>query len=218
MSISLESLKSFCDWVALVLGLLTLTFGTVALITGNKLNDRQAEKLRTFDMALTEAKSANLNLQALIQPRYLNRDERSHLETSMRPFAGLGVLIASAWTDLEAAQLAKQIKSSLNPAGVGSGKTFDSMTVDKIGGYPEIITGLFGGGGGTVGMKILPVGVLLWGTDRLAVTALANALPRRFAVTTPTQSENPYAEGIQKEYASRPLIVFVGSKPVPEEK
>src|ERR1022692_879337 len=72
---SIEALKSFCDWAAVVLILLTFLVGTGALITGNILNDRQAEQLRKFDESMTKAKielaNAQLSLARYTAPVYL---------------------------------------------------------------------------------------------------------------------------------------------------
>jgi hypothetical protein len=51
---SVDALKGFFDIGALVLLFLTFAFGAGILITGNKINDRQAEQLRQFDKALKD--------------------------------------------------------------------------------------------------------------------------------------------------------------------
>lgn len=53
---SVESLKAFFDTAAVVLLFLTFVAGAGGLITGNIVNDRQAERLRQFDQNLTTAK------------------------------------------------------------------------------------------------------------------------------------------------------------------
>ncbi len=54
---SVDSLKSIFDWVALIGVFVTLTAGIGAVWTGNIINDRQGERLRKFDSGLTVAKS-----------------------------------------------------------------------------------------------------------------------------------------------------------------
>jgi hypothetical protein len=54
---SIEALKSFFDVGAVVLLFLAFAFGAGVLITGNVINDRQAERLRQFDKQLTDAKT-----------------------------------------------------------------------------------------------------------------------------------------------------------------
>jgi hypothetical protein len=153
-------------------------------------------------------------LEALIQPRYLTRAQEDSIAASMRPFAGSGMVIASHWIDAEAARLAGQIKTSLNHAGIGiDDKHLNTMAVDKIGAYPEIVTGLFGGGGGYSGSNI-HTGIEIWGSDRAAVRQLAESLRSEghlAAVVTP-ESEDPF----KNIYGPMSLIIFVGSKPVPE--
>jgi hypothetical protein len=180
-----------------------LIFGTRSFIVDNRL--------------MAESEDKRIRLEAVIQPRLLDKQQKQAIETSMRPFSKDNVLIASQWIDLEAARLAKEIKASLNRAGIGRGDIFSTMTVDKIGAYPEIITGLFNGGGGTEGPQ-LRSGIEIWGTDRSAVMTLAADLVNMPGVTTPPQSENPYAEGILRDYASMSLVVFVGIKPIPDVK
>lgn len=104
---SMEALKSFCDWAAIVFVFLTFIAGTGALITGNILNDRQAEQLRKFDKDLTDAKraltgqqerAAALEVEALSLRKELLRqgsrenlmsgNTRIRLVDALKPFAG----------------------------------------------------------------------------------------------------------------------------------
>jgi hypothetical protein len=55
---TVEGLKTTFDWMAVILLFLTFAAGAGVLITGNVINRRQEEKLRTFDSDLTTAKSA----------------------------------------------------------------------------------------------------------------------------------------------------------------
>jgi hypothetical protein len=164
-----------------------------------------------------DAAQANLKaakLLAEIQPRDLTTEELHDIE-GMRRFAGHNLLISSLLFDSEGARLAKQLKSSLNRAGIGAGSTFETETWDKIGGYPEIITGLYGGSAtGTV----LRSGVGIWGTDRAAVAALQRTLSKYLKdVSAPPDSDNPFANSPQRLDSQFALIVFVGSKPIPQE-
>ena len=57
LSMSIEVLKSFLDVGTVVLLFLAFAFGAGVLITGNVINERQAEQLKTFDKELTDAKT-----------------------------------------------------------------------------------------------------------------------------------------------------------------
>ncbi len=133
-------------------------------------------------------------LEALIQPRYLTKAQEDSITASMRPFAGSGTIIASHWIDSEAARLAGQIKMILNHAGIGiDDKHINTMTVDKIGAYPEIVTGLSGGGGGYSGPNV-HTGIEIWGADRTAVKQLGESLRSdgHLAAVVAPESEDPF--------------------------
>jgi hypothetical protein len=53
---SVELLKSICDWLTVVLIALTVASGAGALITGDIISKRQEARLRKFDGDLTDAK------------------------------------------------------------------------------------------------------------------------------------------------------------------
>lgn len=55
---TVEGLKTAFDWIAVILLFLTFAAGAGVLVTGNIINSRQEEKLRTFDSDLTNAKSS----------------------------------------------------------------------------------------------------------------------------------------------------------------
>lgn len=178
---------------------------------------RRVEARRELEMVRLRAQAAAAELraaelEALIQPRYLTLENEQAITNSMRPFAGKGMIIASHWIDAEAARLAGQIKAALNSAGIGVDSShLSTMTVDSIGGYPEIVTGLFGGGGGFSGPNI-HTGIEIWGANQDAVWTLAHVLTtegKLSAVVTP-ESENPFKD----LYGKMDLIIFVGSKPV----
>jgi len=69
---TVEGLKTAFDWMAVILLFLTFAAGAGVLITGNIINRRQEDKLRTFDSDLTSAKSA----LAKQQERAANADAR----------------------------------------------------------------------------------------------------------------------------------------------
>lgn len=179
---------------------------------------RRVEAKRELEMATlrTQAAAAELRaaeLEAIIQPRYLTKEQERAITTLMRDFAGSGMIIASHWIDAEAARLATQIKAALNDAGIGVDSShLSAATVDKIGAYPEITTGMFDGGGGFSGPNV-HTGIEIWGANQVAVRKLARALiaeGKLSAVVTP-ESENPFKE----LYGKMDLIIFIGSKPVP---
>jgi len=60
---SLEGWKSFFEIGGVILLFLTFIFGAGVVITGNWINERQAERLRQFDSSLTEAKTDLLKQQ-----------------------------------------------------------------------------------------------------------------------------------------------------------
>ena len=54
---SIDGWKSLFDWTTVALVFLTFACGAGALITGNKINRREDERLRKFDSDLTKAKT-----------------------------------------------------------------------------------------------------------------------------------------------------------------
>jgi len=186
--------------------------------TGEKETEMRAISGKQLSIAESEASKANLQAAQLlseIQPRDLTPEERHDLE-SMRRFAGHNLLIASILFDTEGARLARQLKSSLNKAGIGTGNDFETMTLDRIGGYPEIMTGLWGA---TPTGSVIRSGIAISGTDRAAVPALQQILSKYLKeVSAPSESDDPFANSPQKLTSQVALIVFVGSKPIPEDK
>ena len=151
---------------------------------------------------------ARVKLEQEIQPRYLTDDQEEAIGGNLKRFAVRKLLIASQWIDAEAAQLAREIKSALNHAGIGIGDGF----IDQIGAYPQIAGSVFNGGGFS-GTNI-HTGIEVWGTDRAAVEATAQALRsigKLGSVTTPPQAESPFEAAV-------PIAIMVGVKPVPEVK
>lgn len=72
---SLELWKSLFDWATILFIALTVLTGAGAIITGNKLGERQDTKLRQFDKDLTQAKvdlaNAQVSLARYTAPIYL---------------------------------------------------------------------------------------------------------------------------------------------------
>src|SRR5258708_11469 len=56
-SMSVKTWKSIADWATIVFIALTVVSGSAALILGDRINEKQAEKLREFNKELTEAKT-----------------------------------------------------------------------------------------------------------------------------------------------------------------
>jgi hypothetical protein len=52
-----ETWKAIADWATIVLIALTVVSGSVALVLGDRINEKQSEQLRKFDAGLTEAKT-----------------------------------------------------------------------------------------------------------------------------------------------------------------
>jgi hypothetical protein len=150
------------------------------------------------------------NLEAEIQPRYLTEEQQQRIADRLRSLSVPKLLIASEWSNSEAAQLARQIRSTLNRAGMGLGDNF----IDRIASYPEIPGALFGGGGFS-GPNI-HVGIEIWGSDKNAVESTATVFRSigKLAVATP-QSDSPFSVSV---YGPLPLVIFVGVKPIPEVK
>jgi hypothetical protein len=103
----MEGLKTVFDWTAVILLFLTFAAGLGVLITGNFINERQAQQLRQFDRALTEAKTElgrqqeraakaeadalSLRMELLRQgarENLLAGAARNKLIASLEPFAG----------------------------------------------------------------------------------------------------------------------------------
>jgi hypothetical protein len=133
-SMTVEGLKAIFDWVALILGFLTIVAGVGILITGNILNKQQAVQLRAFDKNLADTKNelekqkertveAELALETFraqqSNPRMIilsDRDgdhaERSRLASEVKKFSGTRVFI-QALPDFEPRALASAIAVEL---------------------------------------------------------------------------------------------------------
>jgi hypothetical protein len=94
---TVESLKVFFDWGAVIPLFLTFAFGAGVLITGNIISARQAEKLKQFDKNLTGAK-----LELGKQQERAANTERSEADAK-KTAEGFHLDIASAnWRAAEA--------------------------------------------------------------------------------------------------------------------
>jgi hypothetical protein len=179
-----------------------------------RLDQKRVMEIVRLRKGAADAELRAAELEARIQPRYLTTHQEKTVTDAMVPFAGKGFVIASHWSDMEAARLAGQIKSVLNNAGLGiNEKTLYTTTVDRIGAYPEISGGLLGGGGGFSGIN-LHTGIEIWGVDHVAVKTLTHALTAdaKVSAVSVLASKDPF----DNLYGEMPLIVFVGSKPIPE--
>ncbi len=173
---------------------------------------KTAEATKEARQADERAKNAELRavqLLAEIQPRDLTQPQEREIADKLRRFSGFELFIASHWIDAEGARLARQVKHTLNRAGIGS----DNPHFDMIGKYPRIPLGLFGGG--EFSGSEIHVGVEVWSSDRSAAAATAKVLRSigKLVVTTPPQAKYPFPFKMGKFIA-----VFVGVKPLPEVK
>src|SRR5450759_3756884 len=70
---------------------------------------RRLDAKRELELAQLRKGAADAELRArelelIIQPRYLTKEQEHAISNSMRPFAGVGMVIASHWIDAEAAR------------------------------------------------------------------------------------------------------------------
>jgi len=139
---TVEFWKSFFDVGTLFLLFLTFAFGVGVLITGNIINRRQAEQIRTFETTLavaqtglateqrktaeaqTEAAKAQLALEQYLDWIGKSVDARrldaKQLITSLKTIPKFSVEIwYESGTDEEPYSFALQLKNALGPQGVG---------------------------------------------------------------------------------------------------
>jgi hypothetical protein len=113
-------------------------------------NIRLAETQRGAARAIVDAGWANeraaaantetAELLAEIQPRHLTKEQYDAISDGLKPFSGRGFFIGSYWVDAEAARLARQIKTAINRAGLGTrNELLRTSTIDRIGQYPETL-------------------------------------------------------------------------------
>ena len=179
----------------------------------------QAQQKAEIAQLSQQAAAANLRaeeLEAQIQPRYLTQEQQESIAAEMQRFAGGSVLVTSHWVDAEAARLARQLKSVLNSAGIGvDSARLSTTTVDRIGQYPEIVTGTFAGGV-VPGRPILQTGVGIWGNNPAAVESLASALSTIGKLTGVGRIEPPSGFDIYGDQLS--LAIFVGGETDPRNR
>ncbi|HTW64008.1 MAG TPA: hypothetical protein VME17_05295 [Bryobacteraceae bacterium] len=209
--VDLEAVIAVMEKWSIFFGILVAIGVTGESIVGFRLWRRNAELKAIQEREIAElahgtatATRRAAELQLLIQPRELSDEQQHAITDSLKMLAGRGLLIGSHWNDVESARLARQIKGVLNNAGVGISK--DSPD-DRIGKFPEIPVGLFGGG--TVSGVEIHTGIEIWGSDREVVATAFRSIGK-LVVTTP-QDHSPFA------FDSPGLItIFVGVKPLPE--
>jgi len=137
---SLEGWKAFLEIGGVVLLALTVVFGASALIVNNRLNAIQAEQLRQFDKALTDAKSENLKLQTILLPRRIpirpKEGDRVRIErhAEVVKYSRTYALIQSV-PDFESQILAFDISSAL----VNDGWATDIVGEDRTHISPRLI-------------------------------------------------------------------------------
>jgi hypothetical protein len=209
----LEALIATMEKWSIFFGILVAIGVTGESVVGFRLWRRNGE-LKTIqereiaglaDRAAAANKRA-AELQLLIQPRELSNEQERDLAGALEPLAGRDLLIGSHWNDVESARLARQIKESANRAGIGIKQ---GSPDDRIGKYPEIPVGLFGGG--TVSGVEIHTGIEVWGHDRETVAALLRSIGKLAAGTPP--GESPF--GFE---APNLITIFVGVKPLPDVK
>ena len=141
---SVELVKSLCDWAAVILVGLTFVAGFGALRAGNIINERQAAQLRKFDADLTTAKADNLALQKQVtvlqadasvqrekaavaeanlltlrgqaEPRRLTGSQKEELAKNLSGLGRDGLTIVTPIMDGEAADFADDFKSAVESA------------------------------------------------------------------------------------------------------
>jgi hypothetical protein len=131
----IEALKSFFDWGALVLVFLTFAFGTGALITGNRINSRQEEKLRKFDKNLTEAKT-----ELACQQEKVERLRQDNLKLEFKALSlQKEILTQGPRENLLIGETRREFVDSLKPF---AGQKIDLQTSALIGSWNGISTGI----------------------------------------------------------------------------
>ena len=123
-SISLEGLKSFFEIGGVVLLFLTFAFAAVALIVSNRINARQSEQLRQFNLVLSEqqeraatAERSLLELQERLRDRKLGEEQHARFIERLKLGPRCPAQIFSSVNDREAALFAEAIRSAIEQAG-----------------------------------------------------------------------------------------------------
>jgi hypothetical protein len=122
---SVEALKAFFDVGTVILLFLAFAFGAGVLITGNIINERQAEQIKQFDKGLTDAKTelaksqaTTAILQSVVMPLDLSDKQQSDIGAASKQYAGRSILVSSNPTDIEGRILARLIIEALRRGGV----------------------------------------------------------------------------------------------------
>jgi hypothetical protein len=158
---------------------------------------------RQSDERIAELKKTNLDLEAQIQPRRLSPEQQSAIADTLRPFKGAKVDVISYALDAEASGLARQIKSSLETAGIEG--------IDKISGVLQ--------------MSHFMSAVIVTGAHRPLVIALQQSLAKIGNLQlAPERDFNERAPWIDtgdhppSEDVPVNAVVFIGIKPIPMAK
>lgn len=212
----LEATISVLERFGIFFGILVAIGVTGESVIGFRLwwRNRDLKALQDAEIAALSERAASANkraveLEALIQPRYLTDVQQDEIANAVRPYGGSNVLlmIGSHWNDPESARLARQIRAALNRGEIGSGP---DQPVDLIGKFPQIPVGLWGGG--VVEGTDIHEGVEIWGRNREAIAEALQSIGKMEA-TTPPPSNYPF--GFNKEGL---VAILVGVKPLPKVK
>lgn len=128
---NLESLNALFQWGSVGLIAVTFFIGAGALVTGNRINERQTERLVSLETELAatrttlaaqqeraaRAEAELLEMRSRITPRHLTADQRDQLvaRLSTRPKGIADVVCPS--NDGEACVFAEELQAVLNDSG-----------------------------------------------------------------------------------------------------
>jgi hypothetical protein len=123
-SMPLESWKTFFEIGGVILLFLTFVFGAGALFTGKRINERQSEQLRQFNMELSAqqeraavAERSLLELQERLRDRKFNDKQRTQLVNLLSMGARCRVEVIAGVNDDEATRFATIVLGILHDAG-----------------------------------------------------------------------------------------------------
>jgi len=149
------------------------------------------------DVKVESLQSANLVLEAQIQPRRLTDEQKAAIVRSLTPFAGSNIVIASYAFDAESVALSMQLRETLIRAGfVGISQIGKHMPL-----IPPIVTG-----------------VRVTGTDAKLVAALKKAFSDDGHLIVSPDLPEPGKEMLvfPGEGLNATATIFVGVKPLPK--